>query len=345
MRQKIKSFSERLNAIKNKIKSEESTKQSMILPFIQLLGYDIFDPEEVTPEVYCGLGKDKGERIDYTININNKPSILIECKQHSKQLEQFIPQLERYFASSPAKIAILTDGEYYLMFSDFEKINLMDKYPFLSFKITDITDKEIEFINLLTKDNFDLEKLYNISSSLFYSNKIRKNLFDCFNYPPDKWIKLLCEDDLKEALNKYGFSFFRKLIKSNIKDVANNIKKIEDEEFSYCSQGDFTSEEIRILDILNSWFITIEELKGNIDYTKLSNGMIRINFLNQWWNICRIKWGPETKYILLCKDSHASETTKHPLKSLEDLYLLKDKIIATALETRLYCLNWRETHN
>ena len=46
----IKVLGERASKLKESIATEEATKTAIILPFIQSLGYDIFDPTEVIPE-------------------------------------------------------------------------------------------------------------------------------------------------------------------------------------------------------------------------------------------------------------------------------------------------------
>ena len=48
--EKLKEFSARLNNLKDSINTEEATKTSMIMPSFQLLGYDIFNPNEFIPE-------------------------------------------------------------------------------------------------------------------------------------------------------------------------------------------------------------------------------------------------------------------------------------------------------
>jgi len=76
----IKQLSERVAKLKENIGTEEATKTAFIMPFIQALGYDVFDPTEVVPEFTCDLGIKKGEKIDYAIYKDGQPIILIECK-------------------------------------------------------------------------------------------------------------------------------------------------------------------------------------------------------------------------------------------------------------------------
>ena len=42
----VKILSKRVDTLKNQIQTEEATKTSFIMPFFQLLGYDVFNPLE-----------------------------------------------------------------------------------------------------------------------------------------------------------------------------------------------------------------------------------------------------------------------------------------------------------
>ena len=101
----LKSFAERIIPLKDTISTEEATKMSMIIPFFQLLGYDVFNPSEFCPEYTADVGIKKGEKVDYAILINNQPEILIECKWCGESLTKHGSQLFRYFSTSPAKFA------------------------------------------------------------------------------------------------------------------------------------------------------------------------------------------------------------------------------------------------
>jgi hypothetical protein len=47
----ILQLSERVIKLKDSLSTEEATKTSLVLPFIQALGYDFFNPYEVVPEL------------------------------------------------------------------------------------------------------------------------------------------------------------------------------------------------------------------------------------------------------------------------------------------------------
>lgn len=69
----LKQFSERISTLKESISTEEATKMSMVIPFFQLLGYDVFNPAEFCPEYTADVGIKKGEKVDYAVLLNGSP--------------------------------------------------------------------------------------------------------------------------------------------------------------------------------------------------------------------------------------------------------------------------------
>ncbi|HMN89452.1 MAG TPA: type I restriction enzyme HsdR N-terminal domain-containing protein [Saprospiraceae bacterium] len=105
----IKQLVDRVAKLKDQVNTEEATKNAFIMPFIQMLGYDIFNPLEVVPEFVADIGIKKGEKVDYAIIKDNEPIILIECKHWAQKLDIHDNQLLRYFNVTKAKFAILTN--------------------------------------------------------------------------------------------------------------------------------------------------------------------------------------------------------------------------------------------
>ncbi|MGP1581386.1 MAG: hypothetical protein ACTTHD_01540 [Porphyromonas endodontalis] len=58
----IRQIVERIEKLKNNIQTEEATKNAFIMPFITALGYDVFNPLEVLPEMVCDIATKKGKR-------------------------------------------------------------------------------------------------------------------------------------------------------------------------------------------------------------------------------------------------------------------------------------------
>ena len=94
----LRSLAVRITNTKDMIQTEEATKNAMVMPFMQALGYNVFDPLEVTPELIADVGTKKGEKVDYAILRDGKPIILFECKKCSGDLNiNHASQLFRYF--------------------------------------------------------------------------------------------------------------------------------------------------------------------------------------------------------------------------------------------------------
>lgn len=105
--QKVRELGTRSRHASQHALTEEATKTSVVLPFIQALGFDVFNLEEVTPEFVADVGIKKGEKIDFAIRIGGKPAILIEVKPISTPLGSAqYSQLFRYFSVVEARLAM-----------------------------------------------------------------------------------------------------------------------------------------------------------------------------------------------------------------------------------------------
>lgn len=59
----LKQFSKRVKSLKDKLPTEEATKSSLIMPFFQMLGYDVFNPDEFMPEFTADVGIKKVKKL------------------------------------------------------------------------------------------------------------------------------------------------------------------------------------------------------------------------------------------------------------------------------------------
>ena len=140
---KVKQFSKRIDMLKGNLATEEATKTALIMPFFNLLDYDVFNPIEFVPEFTADIGTKKGEKVDYAIMKDNNPVILIEAKGVNDDLTKHDAQLFRYFTSTNAKFAILTNGIIYKFFTDLEEPNKMDEKPFLEVNLLDLNENKV----------------------------------------------------------------------------------------------------------------------------------------------------------------------------------------------------------
>ncbi len=169
--------------------NEEATKMALIAPFIQALGYDIFNPTEVKPEFSADLpGIKQGERVDYAVLENGQPKILVEAKPYQTDLKSAEKgQLSRYFQATHARIGILSNGRQFLFFSDLDRQNLMDEKPFAEIDLNDLKAAPLEQIKQLSKSMFDLETLLSTAERLKYLRGVKEELKAELSDPSD-WL-------------------------------------------------------------------------------------------------------------------------------------------------------------
>ena len=186
----IRALGAKVKEQKDRIQTEEATKNAFIMPFIQALGYDVFNPAEVVPEFVADFGMKKGEKVDYAVFAGGKPAILFECKSSSTNLDVVhASQLSRYFTQTDARIGVLTNGVIYRFFSDLEKLNKMDERPFLEFNILDVQEDLVEELKRFTKGAFDLERILDVAGELKYTREILGLLAQEFKAPSDDFVR------------------------------------------------------------------------------------------------------------------------------------------------------------
>jgi hypothetical protein len=172
------------------IQTEEATKNAFIMPFIAALGYDVFNPMEVTPELNADIGIKKGEKVDYAILRDGKPIMLFECKHHAADLsKEHASQLYRYFSVTEARFSVLTNGIHYWFYTDLEAANKMDAKPFFEFNMLNAREQDVEELKKFTKSAFDLSGILTTASELKYTREIKRIMAAELQTPSDEFVK------------------------------------------------------------------------------------------------------------------------------------------------------------
>ncbi|MEZ2440546.1 type I restriction endonuclease [Chitinophaga sp. RCC_12] len=219
----IKLFGDKVEKLKNQIQTEEATKNAFIMPFIKVLGYDVFDPFEVMPEFIADIGIKKGEKVDYAILKEGKPSILIECKHWGESLDPHNSQLFRYFHTTAAKFGLLSNGIIYRFYTDLAEQNKMDEKPFFEFNVTDIKDNQIEELKKFHKSYFNIESIQTTASELKYMNELKTLINVEFQNPSEGLIKLFAKQIYKGMLTSKIVEQLGTLTKRSIQQYINDL--------------------------------------------------------------------------------------------------------------------------
>ena len=337
----LKQFSERVTMLKDTISTEESTKMSLVVPLFQLLGYDVFNPSEFCPEYIADVGIKKGEKVDYAILEDGQPTILIECKSCTDQLDKHSSQLFRYFGTSSAKFGILTNGIIYRFYTDLEESNKMDLVPFLEINMLQLKDSSINELKKFCKDNFDKDKIFSTAEELKYSSLIKGVLLKEFESPSDDFVRFILTDIYDGQKNQRVIEKFAPVVKRAFSALVNEIvnSKISSA-LSADSEEDAeenvnVEEEIPVSKIVT----TEEEIEGFYIIRGLLAGIVPVEDIvyrdtesyfgilytnNNRKPICRLNLDTKNKQLLIPDENKKFDRIY--IQSLNDIYQYRDRL-------------------
>lgn len=346
----LKNLISRLETMKESIYTEEATKTSIVMPFFQILGYDVFNPAEFVPEYTADVGIKKGEKVDYAICLNGELTILIEAKSINEQLEKHDSQLFRYFGTTSAKFAILTNGLIYRFYTDLDEQNKMDSTPFFEVDLEDMSEGQISELKKFSKENFDLSKILDTASELKYLSLIKKVLKDQFLNPNEDFVKFILNQDVYEGMKtqtvieKYA-PLVKKSISQYINELVNdriqNALKTEDIHLNETISPNQEIESEPVFDEplivtteeeLQAYYIVKSILCREIQSDRITYRDTRSYFsiiidgkVTRW--ICRAYFKETVKFITI---NLTGVDERFELEKVDDIYNLSDKLIEKA---------------
>lgn len=218
---KLEQLHQRVDSLKEQINTEEATKNAFVMPFIQILGYDIFNPTEVIPEFICDIGTKKGEKVDYVIKKDNEPILIIECKHWKENADAHNSQLHRYYHVSKARFGVLTNGHKYNFYADLEKPNIMDEKPFFTLDLSNLKDSSLKILANFTKNGYNLESILDSAEALKYIKAIRNEFEKELQEPSDEIIKLLVSRFFDKPLIASRLAIFKDYTKRAFSNSIN----------------------------------------------------------------------------------------------------------------------------
>ena len=341
----IKLLGERIGRLKNQVNTEEATKNAFIMPFIKELGYDVFNPFEVTPELVADVGIKQGEKIDYAIMQNGEPIILIECKHHAAPLNvNNASQLFRYSHTTKAKFSILTNGIEYKFYTDLVETNKMDEKPFFAFNITDMKDNQIEELKKFHKAYYDFENIVTSASDLKYTFELKKLIDSEFNNPSPEFVKLFAKQVYPSIINARILEQFTNLTKKSLQQyisdlITERLKSALSKEDAVSKENDSIIIESEKVDP-STPVTTEEELEGFMIIKTILRQKIPVSRIayrdaqsyfaillddNNRKTICRLYFNSAKKYIAILDDQ--KKEIKNEINSLDDIFNFSELLI------------------
>lgn len=352
--ERLQALSKKVSQVAGNLTTEEATKNALVMPFLHsVLGYDVFDPNEVVPEFTADTGIKKGEKVDYALMKDGEVQILIECKKYGESLvSKHSGQLYRYFSVTNARLAILTNGAEYYFYTDLDAPNKMDEKPFLILNLSDIDEHVIPEVKKLTKSTFDVGSIVGAAGELKYLNQIKKILADQFNAPEEDFVKFFAarvysgvitakvKSQFLEITTKALKQFLNDSINNRLKSAIGSDAKLmldakpavavevaQSVEESDQSKIVTTQEELDGYNIVKAILRQKLEVKRIVARDTQSYFGVLLDDNNRK-PLCRLHFNAKQKYLGVF-DAEKNET-RHPIESIDDIFTFSEALLITA---------------
>ena len=353
--------------------TEETTKQALILPLLDILGFSPYDPTKVLAEFAADFpGVKSTERVDYALYCNGQPVMFIEAKKFSSDLTNHAPQLSRYFNSSlGVTIGAITNGKEWRFFTDLINPNVMDEKPFLTVNFMKHKADELTQLAEFKHDNFHVEKLRYFAEENQYIQQFKSVIKKCINEVDIDFVRFVAQQaNIQRQLNTKFLEnmqpFVKQAVEQAISDTvlkglsaptiitAQPIEVIKDNlEENFDSKNQLSDiihpENEKIITTINeqTLFSTVIELFPDIELnakdTESYFSVLYQNKNNRWlfrYDVNRKR--PTIQFIVSIDDSRKLELTRAGLEVLPNgiVHLDKPEHIYRAFGVLKDCLDY-----
>ena len=350
----IKQHGERVARLKDSIQTEEATKTALILPFLQMLGYDVFDPFEVVPEYISDIGTKKGEKVDYVVQKEGpnggppEPCMLIECKHWKQALTLHDNQLLRYFHVTKARFGVLTNGVIYRFYTDLQEPNKMDEKPFLEINMLDLRDNQVEELKKFHKSYFDVDTIISTASELKYTGELKLLIQQEMASPSDTLVRHFARQVYSGTLTAKMMEYFTGLVKKSFQQTFSD--QITERLKTALGQEEIVAPQTVTADVstpvasdekkepnivttqeeLEGFYIVRAILRNVVDANRIVHRDAQSYFAilldnNNRKPICRLHLNSGKKAITVFDENRVEQ--RHEISSINDIFLHSDTLI------------------
>jgi hypothetical protein len=206
--------------------SEETTKQALILPLLDILGFSPFDPTRVKAEYRAEFpGAKANERVDYALFCHDVPVMFIEAKAWAENLSNHAPQLSRYFNATPeVAVAAITNGREWRFFTDLNNKNVMDTTPFLTVNFSDLDDSQTTRLYRFRHDEFQPDALRTLAEESVYLNAFTDVIRNSLSSPDAEFVRYVAaRANVQRQLNLKFIESITSIVRQAVERAVSNM--------------------------------------------------------------------------------------------------------------------------
>jgi len=221
-KEKLLAHVEHIKSVGTHCTTEETTKQALILPFLNILDFSPFDPQKVKAEYSANLpGVKASERVDYALFSDGNPVMFVEAKSFTEKLTNHAGQLARYFNSTPGvSIAAITNGREWRFFTDLKLPNVMDEAPFLKVDFSALSESDMEQLAQFRYGCFRPDQLKSFAKDRVYQEQFQEIIESCLRDVDAEFVRFIANRaNLGAMLTAKYLESITPLVKSAVADA------------------------------------------------------------------------------------------------------------------------------
>ncbi|MDE3269137.1 MAG: type I restriction enzyme HsdR N-terminal domain-containing protein [Pseudomonadota bacterium] len=281
--------------------SEQDTRQGLINPLLQVLGWDLADFDIVRCEFRPPGFRDAMDYVFFYLTDKEKPALLIEAKRLGTNLNngKIIKQLCANMGQAGAQWGILTDGNKYVMYNSAASSNFEEqKYLTLQISAVDTDDGlpidqlADQLIAVISRNSLERNNIQEFYKKQAINIHVEEAMCSLFSEPFDTLAQAIQREFKQERVADPSLRITKKQIIEYIesmKDEEGRLPVQLDDISSYappCDSHDVgrnVKRYVKITDLLNkgliqpgdNWKMTY---KGEITWGRITaNGKLQIN--------------------------------------------------------------------
>lgn len=223
LRQNISNLESKATSQLNSLTTKEKTKNALVLPFFDLLGYDPFDVRQVEPGFVVEVEQQGTETVDYALKIDGAPGMLVQCEQAKSDLDALEGNpVFRHFQDVDANVFVLTNGLTYRFYADLQTKSDIERRPFLEFNLLHYEAENIEELKWLTRTSFDSETLRSAAFERTYSRLLEQYFVRQQSTPDDHFVRFLAAQVHAGDVSTELLGRFQSVVQDVLKRMVNN---------------------------------------------------------------------------------------------------------------------------
>ena len=265
-KERILAHSQHIMRVGQHCTTEETTKQALILPFLDILGFSAYDPTKV--------------KADYALFCHNVPVMFIEAKSYNEDLTNHSPQLARYFNATPeVAVAAITNGREWRFFTDLKDKNIMDNAPFLRVNFEALDESKIPQLSQFCHDKFQPEALRTLAEESIYLSAFTKTISSSLKEVDSEFVRYVAgRANIGRQLNQRFIESITPIVKQAVEKAVSDMvvsglsKKAVDTESVNEPESEIIDETAPIIDPENSKIVTTYTERQVLEYVSMILG-------------------------------------------------------------------------